>query len=211
LKTLLHIIASPRGDLSRTLSISRAFLKSFQESHASWKIDTLDLSEEKLPSLTAKEVSGKYVLLSGKELSPDLKEAWSAILDHINRFLAADIYLITTPMWNFSIPYMLKQYIDIIAQPNYLFKYTSLGSVEGLAKNKKMFVMMSRGGEYSAPLSQSKDFQEPYLRTIFEFVGITDITFVKAEPMDVKKDLREERLEKAKIVAMEIAKKAVSL
>ncbi len=121
---LLHIIASPREEESRTLAVSKTFIAALKEKHPDLVIDELNLYKDKLPGLTAERVDGKYVLLSGKELSPELKKAWQDIVRHIERFLAADTYLISTPMWNFSIPYVLKHYIDIIVQPRYLFRYT---------------------------------------------------------------------------------------
>jgi len=197
MKKLLHLIASPREEQSRTLQVSEAFLEHFKQKRPDWVIDELNLSKETLPQLSMKRVDGKYVLLGGKDLYGDLKEAWKEILQHIDRFLSADYYLISTPMWNFHIPYMLKHYIDIIVQPKYLFRYTEEGRTEGLAKNKKMIVITSRGGSYTSPVSKDFDHQEPYLRTIFGFVGIEDITFLKAEPMDMGDELQKQKLSEA--------------
>ena len=184
MKKLLHIIATPRGDESRTLKVAGVFLEAFKKKYPACAIDELDLFAEILPELTVKRVNGKYILLGGKELSGEFEKAWKEVVAHIERFLSADGYLITAPMWNFSIPYKLKHYIDIIIQPKYLFRYTPSG-VEGLAKNKKMAVITSRGGDYGPESSaRSYDLQEPYLRTIFGFVGVTDITFINAQPMD---------------------------
>lgn len=205
MKRLLHVIASPREDESRTLQVAGVFLDAFVEKHPEWVIDELDLCKEDLPSMTAKQVGGKYVLLGGKDLYGRLKENWAEILQHIERFKMADFYLISTPMWNFSIPYMLKQYIDLIVQPRYLFRYGDDGKVEGLIHDKKMVVASSRGGQYSGE-TIGLDFQEPYLRTIFGFVGITDIEFIKAEPMDMGAELARENLEKAKTAAGELAR-----
>lgn len=204
MKKLLHIIATPRGEESRTLKVSNVFLDTFREKHADWVIDELDLSKESLPSLTAKRVDGKYVLLGGKDLSGDMKESWKDIISHIERFMSADAYLISTPMWNFSIPYTLKQYIDTIVQPKYLFRYTSNG-VEGLVKNKKMVVITSSGGEYVSEEARKADFQEPYLRFVFGFVGITDVVFVKAEPMGIGEDIQKQRIRNAQETAKKIA------
>jgi FMN-dependent NADH-azoreductase len=152
-----------------------------------------------------KQVDGKYVLLGGKELYGDLKEAWEEIIAHIKRFLSADAYLLSTPMWNFSIPYLLKQYIDIIVQPKYLFRYTNTG-VEGLVKDRKMMVIASRGGDYSPESpSHRMDFQEPYLRAIFGFVGLTNINFIIAQPMDTDADLQKVRIADAQGKAAEAA------
>jgi len=206
MKKLLHIIATPRAQDSRTLQISQVFLENFRKKFPTCVIDELNVATESLSSLTVKVVSGKYVLLGGKDLSGELKTAWREIERHIERFLSADIYLISTPMWNFSIPYTLKHYIDIILQPKYLFRYTPSG-VEGLVKNKKMVVITSRGGDYSqgSPV-HNFDFQEPYLRTVFGFVGITDITFVIAQPMDaLGPEIQAKKIEEAKSVARKIA------
>ena len=206
MKKLLHIIATPRKEESRTLLVSEVFLKAFTERHTDWVVEELDLSKEQLPSLTVKRVDGKYVLLGGKDLYGELKEAWQEIIAHIERFMSADAYLISTPMWNFSIPYNLKHYIDIILQPKYLFRYTPSG-VEGLVKNKKMVVITSRGGDYSqASPVHNFDFQEPYLRAVFGFVGVTDMTFIIAQPMDaLGLEVQAKKIEEAKSIARKIA------
>ncbi len=205
MKKLLHIIASPREDASRTLQIAEVFLDTFRQRHPDWVVDELDLVKEEIPTLSMKRVDGKYLLLGGKDLFGEYKEAWDEILQHIDRFLSADLYVISTPMWNFSIPYMLKQYIDVIVQPKYLFRYTDNGGTEGLAKNKRMVVLASRGGSYTSDTTRPYDFQEPYLRTIFGFVGITDMTFVTAQPMDMGKELQKQKLEEAKEAARKLA------
>lgn len=201
---LLHIIATPRDEESRTLQVAGSFLEAFKQRHPDWVVEELNLSKEKLPSLTLKRVDGKYVLLGGKDLYGELKEAWQEIVACIQRFLSADAYLVSTPMWNFSIPYILKQYIDIIVQPKYLFRYTQTG-VEGLVKNKKMVVVMSRGGEYLSEQMRKFDFQEPYLRTVFGYVGITDITFIIAQPMDMGLEIQQQKIKEAQNLAREIA------
>ena len=206
MKKLLHVVAAPRGEESRTLKVSASFLSAFTKSHADWKIDTLNLFDEKLPELTVKSISGKYALLSGKDLTGDLKDSWKEIIKEIERFTSADAYLVSAPMWNFSIPYRLKHYIDIIFQPKYLFQYTAKGP-EGLLKNRKMIVITSRGGDYRSESARGVDFQEPYLRTIFGFVGIKDITFINAQPMDMGPERQAEELEKAKKKAIETAAK----
>ena len=140
------------------------------------------------------------------ELSGRLKDAWKEVERQIERFVDADGYLISTPMWNFSIPFVLKHYIDVIVQPKYLFRYTEKGP-EGLVKGKRMVVITSRGGDYGpdSPF-RAYDHQEPYLRTIFGFVGVTDITFVNAQPMDaLGPEVEREKLEVAKETARGIA------
>ena len=206
-KKILHIVATPRGKESNTLTISRAFLDEYLKNNPDCVVDELNVTTAKLPDLAADEVSGKYMLLSGKDLSGKSQEAWKKIESEIARFLAADIYILSVPMWNFSIPYTLKHYIDVIVQPKYLFRYTDTG-VEGLAKNKKMIVAASRGGDYSPGSSgQANDFQEPYLRTIFGFAGITDITFLTAQPVNMGPELARLKLQETILKAKQTAQK----
>jgi len=79
---------------------------------------------------------------------------------------------------------VLKYYIDAIVQPGYLFKYNDAGQPEGMVKDRKMICITSRGGDYSAEPLKSFDFVEPYLRTIFGFIGLTDLHFFNLQPMD---------------------------
>ena len=205
MKKLLHIIATPRGEESRTLRVSGSFLDAFKSAHPDWTVEELNLFEEQLPPLTLKRVDGKYELLAGKDLTGESKKAWKGIEDYISNFLSADAYLISAPMWNFSIPYALKHYLDVIVQPKYLFRYTEQGP-EGLAKNRKMLIITSRGGDYSSPEASKMDLQEPYLRTVFGFVGITDITFIHAQPMDAMgPDIQAQKIKEAQAQAKKIA------
>jgi len=204
MKKLLHIVATPRAEESRTLQVSEAFLNTFRDTHADWVIEELDLSKEELPSLTMKRAGGKYVLLGGKDLFGEFKEAWEDIIAHIEKFLSADAYLISVPMWNFGIPYMLKHYLDVILQPKYLFRYTATG-VEGLVVGKKMAVIASRGGEYLSEPMKKLDFQEPYLRSAFGFVGITDIEFIIAQPMDMGLETQQIKIKEAREQAQKLA------
>lgn len=193
---LLHIIATPRENESRTLKVSRVFLEEFKSKFPQAEFEELNLFKEALPPLTVKRLDGKYILLGGGALSEEYKSAWDEIVKYIEQFLSADIYLVSVPMWNFSIPYVLKHYIDVIIQPRYMFNYTESGPV-GLVKNKQMVVITSRGGDYSQE-GRAMDFQEPYLKAVFSLVGITDITFINAQPMDAEGEkVRNEKIEEA--------------
>jgi len=202
---ILHIIATPRGSDSRTLKISNIFLEAFKSKYPNCNIEELNLFKNGLPELTVKRIDGKYALLRGNDLTGELKHSWKEIVSLIERFLSADAYLLSTPMWNFGIPYPLKQYIDIILQPKYLFKYTPKGP-EGLVKNKKMLVITSRGGDYSTSNFKKFDLQEPYLRTVFGFAGITDINFINAQPMDAMgPEIQNKKIKEAQVLAKTIA------
>ncbi len=203
MKKLLHIIATPRNEESRTLAVSKSFLQSFTATHSDWEVDTLNLFETDLPSIGVKQVDGKYTLMSGKNLSSEQAAAWEKIMERINHFLSADGYLLSVPMWNFGIPYPLKHYIDVIAQPRYLFRYTESGP-EGLAKGRKMVIVTSRGGDYSQAPASLVDHESKYLKTIFSFFGIEISEFIYVQPADACGEVvRNQKI----IEASEMAKK----
>lgn len=182
---LLHIIATPRGLASNTGRISALLLNELDGKYEDLEVRTLDLFSADLPAVAGINIKSKYALMTGQPLDEDARTSWAEIEKTIERFLAADVYLLTVPMWNFGVPYALKYYIDAIVQPGYLFAYDDVGRPHGLVHGKKMICVTSRGADYSgAPLSEY-DYLENYLSTIFGFVGITDMTFFNVQPMDI--------------------------
>jgi FMN-dependent NADH-azoreductase len=202
---LLHVIASPRGADSNSLRVSEALLDALRERRVDVEVEVLDLFNENLPTLAGDNIATKYTLMHGQPIDRTHVKSWRAIEILIAGFLAADAYLISTPMWNFGIPYALKYYIDCIVQPGYLFRLNELHLPVPLVHGKKMVCVTTRGGDYSvdSPM-RALDFQEPYLRTIFGFVGITDIEFVSVEATDVPA-LRDASLATAALRAQAVA------
>lgn len=187
---LLHIVATPRMNGSNTLRISEALIDSLKATLPDLQVTTLDLFNTDIPIMAGDKIEAKYILLRGGELKPNMKITWSEIESLIAGFQRADLYLISAPMWNLSIPYALKYYIDAIVQPGYLFKFMPDGTPVGLSKGK-MFVVKTAGSDYSVPPMSYADFHEPYLRGIFGFCGIKDIQFISAYGMDISPEFRE--------------------
>lgn len=189
---LLHIIATPREHKSNTLRVANAFLESLHAKYTDLSVHVVDLFNQDLPAIAGKNIEAKYTLMAGQPIDKNHAESWKQIELLIQDFVSADVYLISTPMWNFSIPYPLKYYIDSIIQPGYVYKYNEQGQPVPLVLGKKLVCITSRGGDYSinSPF-HAYDFQEPYLRAIFGFIGITDMSFINAQPMDITPALRE--------------------
>jgi FMN-dependent NADH-azoreductase len=115
----------------------------------------------------------------------------------LDEFLAADIIVLGAPMYNFGIPSQLKAWIDCLAAPGKTFNYTATGP-EGLAGGKKVVIASSRGGVYSASSPMAfMDHQESFLKSFFGFLGITDITFVRAEGVNMGPEQRQSALDSA--------------
>lgn len=187
---LLHIVATPRSLSSNTARVSTALLEALHDKHDDLTVHTLDLFTANMPAVAGTNIESKYKLMTGQDLDEPAANSWRQIEATIAQFLEADAYLLTTPMWNFSIPYALKYYIDAIVQPGYLFRYNEMGMPEGLVNGKSMICVTSRGGDYSSGPLQPYDFVENYLRTIFGFVGLTDIHFFNVQPMDISLETR---------------------
>lgn len=203
---LLHIIASPRSEKSNTLRVSNALLDALDARVPDLSVEEVDLFRTDLPAVAGDNIEAKYGLMVGQAIGKDHAESWRAIEREIERFAAADAYVVSTPMWNLSIPYALKYYIDCIVQPGYLFRYDEHGRPIPMLHGKKMVVVTSRGSDYSeqSPL-HAFDFQEPYLRAIFGFVGITDLTFVNGQAMDVSAQHRPVATQRAIDEALTVA------
>jgi len=105
-------------------------------------------------------------------------------------------------MWNFSIPYRLKQYIDIIVQPGFTFTFDADKGYSGLVKGKPLQLLLASGGEYpdGTPMA-AFDFQKPYLEMIFRFIGFTDIRSLRVE--GTLSPAAQDNLKKIKTSAME--------
>jgi len=181
---LLHVVATPRGERSRTLAVATAFLEELSLHLPDLSVTTVDVTDGRLPQVTDSLASAKYPLMGGQAPDPADVPDWPAVAALAEEFCAADAYLVTSPMWNFGVPYWLKQYIDCVVQPGYAFRYEG-GYPTPMLHGKQMVCISSRGADYSpeGPMGVF-DFQEPYLRAIFGFIGITDTTFINAQPLD---------------------------
>ena len=180
---LLYIKASPMGELSYSLAVADAFVDAYHKGHPDDEIRVVDIFKAPLPAFDFEAASAKYKIMHGKEHSPKDRRIWHGIVSLIDEFKSADKYVMAVPMWNFSIPYRLKQYVDILVQPGYTFTVTQSGGYEGLVKGKLVFIAYARGGEYKAGTpAEAFDLQKKYLELILGFMGLTDIRSVTVEP-----------------------------
>jgi len=184
---VLYIKASPMRQRSNSIAIADAFVEAYKKANPKDEIKLLDLFSDKLPDFDYVAASGKYNVMHNKPHSDEEKQAWDRVVAVIEEFKSADKYVIATPMWNFSIPYRLKQYIDIIVQPGLTFTVDSAGNYQGLVTDKRVFVAYARGGEYPAGTpGEAFDLQKKYIELILGFMGLTDVRFVIVEPSLMK-------------------------
>jgi FMN-dependent NADH-azoreductase len=204
---LLYIEASPRKTRSTSIEVSQVFLSEMQRSHPSVEVDKLDLWTTELPPFDGDTIDAKYAILHGQPHTPDQAKAWKRVETVIERFKSADGYLISLPMWNFGVPYVLKHYIDVIVQPGLTFSYSPTEGYKGLVTNKKAVIVYARGGAYGPGTgAEGYDLQSKTLGGILGFVGITDVTSIFVEPTLAAPADVEETIAKAKELATSAAK-----
>jgi FMN-dependent NADH-azoreductase len=174
---LLQIDSSARaGSVTRRLTAK--FADEWRTNHPTGELIRRDLSTTTLPLITD-DWGATYIEAS--KLSPSQRSYLSTSDALIEEVQAADVIVIGAPMYNFAIPSLLKAWIDQVVRLGKTITYGSHGP-QGLLGNKKVVVITARGGAYEKSTPREKfDFQEPYLRHILGFVGITDVTFIHAE------------------------------
>lgn len=177
---LLHIDSSITGSQSVSRQLTRDVVSQWTASHPNTVVDYLDLVED-TPSHLAAESMGFRLPASSAPLSETQQRENAVSEALVTQFLAADVIVIGAPLYNFSIPSQLKSWIDRIAQAGRTFTYTATGP-KGLAGGKTVIVASTRGGVYSTSEGgRAMEHQESYLQTVFGFLGITDVRFVRAE------------------------------
>ena len=203
---LLYIEASPRKERSASIQVARAFIDEYERTHPGDAVETVDLWHTSIPEFDGHVIDSKYAILHGLEHTEEQKRAWRAVEDLISQFTGADKYVFSLPMWNFSIPYKLKHYIDVIVQPGDTFSYSPEKSYEGLVTGKPIVSIYASGGAYTTGTGmESYDLQKPYLELILGFIGFSDIQKIAIEstlgPQEEKEKNMAVALEQAKTVA----------
>lgn len=199
---LLHVDASILGEGSVSRQLSAAIVARFRQSHPDLAVTYCDLGLEPIGHLTGAHLGAAQGPFSeNASLQQDVARGQQALQD----FLSAEIVVVGAPMYNFSVSSQLKSWIDRLAVAGRTFRYTEEG-VQGLAGGKKILVASSRGGFYGPDTPTAfLDHQETYLRGIFNFFGVTDITFVRAEGVNVSAEQRKAAIAAATAEAARLA------
>jgi len=175
---VLYINSSVRTSGSLSRQLSSEFVSKWKAAHPADSIVERDLASNPVPHLT-EEMMGAF-FTPAEQRSAEQAQTVKLSDTLVDEVEAADIIVIGAPMYNFSVPSTLKAYIDHIARAGRTFKYGANGA-EGLLKNKKVYVFTASGGVYSEGPASGYDFLATYLRAVLGFLGITDISFVRAE------------------------------
>ncbi len=177
---LLHIDSSILAANSVSRQLTQNIVAQWRSSHPGTVVDYLDLAVDG-PSHLSADSLGFRMPANGADITDTQRRENAISEDLVSRFLAADVVVVGAPLYNFTIPSQLKSWIDRIAQVGRTFTYTDKGP-KGLAGGKTVIVASTRGGVYSTSEGgRAMEHQESYLQTLFGFMGITDVRFVRAE------------------------------
>ena len=179
---LLYIESSPRKNRSKSIAVAHKFIEKYNAVNPQDEIITLDLWEKQLPEFDGYTIDAKYQVLHGQNFDTDQQKAWQAVVDVCNEFKSADKFLFSLPMWNFGIPYKLKHYIDVLAQPGQTFSFDPATGYTGLVTGKPVAVIYARGGAYGSDQAKGMDLQKGYMDLLLGFIGFRDIQSIMVEP-----------------------------
>lgn len=172
---ILQVNSSARAKGSHSTRLAGDVTRALQAAHPGARLTVRDLAREPHPALDEAALGALFTPAEARTPAQAARVALDDAL--IAEVQAADVLVIGVPMYNFGVPSQLKNWIDAISRAGVTFRYTDKGPV-GLLQGKKVYFALTRGGVYR---NTPKDSQVPYLRTIFGFLGMTDLQFVYAE------------------------------
>jgi FMN-dependent NADH-azoreductase len=199
---ILLITASPRGERSVSRALSTSFAQMWAQHHPNDTVLLRDLGHHPVPHVTEPWVLGAFAPADAQ--TPESKSAIAVSDQLVDEFLSCDRFIFGVPMYNFNIPSTFKAYIDQIVRAGRTFAVGPNG-YEGLVKDRKALFILSSGGAYGAAPMSAYNFQEPYLRAIFGFIGVTDVQVVTADSMNMGDDAAKLARQKAENTLKDLA------
>jgi FMN-dependent NADH-azoreductase len=189
---VLVLNSSAAGDASVSKLLVQEAVAQLSRQDPELRVATRDLGDDPIPHLTRDSAAA----LRGEPANPAQAAARALSDALVDELKAADTIVIGAPMYNFGIPSTLKAWFDHVLRAGVTFSYSEAGP-EGLLTGKRAIVVESRGGLYSEGPAQIMDAQEPHLRTLLGFMGITDVSFVRAERLAFGAEVREKEIGRA--------------
>ncbi|GLX77997.1 FMN-dependent NADH-azoreductase [Thalassotalea insulae] len=187
-QNVLHINSSGRHQGSITREVSEQLVEQLIKKQKAGKVIKRDLATG-LPFIDEQWIGANFTAAEDREAHH--KETL-ALSDHlVGELQQAEHIVIASPVYNFSIPAVLKAWIDLVARARLTFKYTEQGPV-GLLENKKAYLVMASGG---VTIGSEADFATNYLKQVMAFIGITDVTVIDAGQIKLSSEQQTESID----------------
>jgi len=184
MKKVLHIISSPRGEASVSKKLGNAIIEKIKAKYPNSIVNERNLTSNLFPHLDEAQIGSWFTPAQNRTVEQNKVIRISE--QAIEEMQEADTYVIDAPFYNFAIPSTLKAYLDHVARPGITFRCKEDGKPEGFLKNKKAYVATASSGVYSEGEFQSFDFATPYLKFLLGFLGVTDVTIIRAEGLRIE-------------------------
>jgi FMN-dependent NADH-azoreductase len=172
--------------------------------HPSAKVVVRNLAKDPLPQVSEQFAAGRAI--ARDQSTPEQARALALSDVLVDEVMAADVVVIATPMHNFSVSAAVKAWVDHIVRPGVTFSYSASGPL-GLVKGKKVILALASGGIYGDGPMKQYDFQEPYLRTVLGFMGMTDVEVVRIEGVGLGEDAVRQAVTSAKARADDLVRR----
>ena len=182
MKRILHLISSIQGAESYSVKLGKAIVEKVVDKYPGSTVEEVNLVDLNIPHLTPTVL--RTFFMPGDQLTDQDKESIRYSDDAVKQLMASDIIVIGAPLYNFTIHSALKSWIDHITRAGITFGYGENGPF-GKVTGKKVYVATSSGGIYSDGPAKANDFVAPYLKAFLGFLGMTDLTVVRAEGLKV--------------------------
>lgn len=185
MSTLLHIAASPRAEHSESLRIAQVFLDTYRETHPDDEVIEWDLWDGTLPAFGTAAAAAKTAIFMGETPSGEAGASWAAVHETFQRFASADRLLFSVPMWNAGVPYILKQFVDVVSQPGMVYRVDSQQGYEHLLQGQgKRAAVIYTSGVWGPELGPEfgRDFQSTFFNDWLAWTGIDDVSEIRYHP-----------------------------
>ena len=203
MKNILLILGSPRDRASYSHQIGRRIVDHLKSRYPSAKVVVRNLAKEPLPDVSEAFVTGRVLTRDKRSVAEADALALSDVM--VAELMAADVLVLATPMHNFGVSASVKAWIDHIVRPGVTFSYSDKGPL-GLVQGKKIILVLARGGVYAEGPMKQYDFQEPYLRAVLGFIGMTDVEVIRIEGVALGDDAARNAVTSAKTKAADIVR-----
>ncbi len=202
---LLYITANVKEVKdSYSLSVGEEFLKEYENLNPTDEIIRLDLFKTEIPFLDEQLVGHVFGTVKYDEIDEEHKRKVQVMKSNLEQFIDADKYVFVTPLWNFSVPPVVRAYFDNVSVSGKTFKFTEKGH-QGLLTGKKALCIQSSGGMYNKRGSQAVEHGVPYIKTILAFLGVVDVQAVFVEGVNMASNnaeqIKKEAIEEAQLIA----------
>jgi FMN-dependent NADH-azoreductase len=175
--TLLALDVSPRGERSISRALGKRFVEDWQALNPDGSVIYRDLNAPRIPYMDNDWIAGVYAPPE-VERTPEMQKALALAAELITELQGADVLFISTPMYNFTIPAVLKSWIDYVVRPGYTFRLAP--GWPGMLANKKARLIVVSRDTYNPAESEASDFVTPVLRKALNFIGVDDVEVVRA-------------------------------